>query len=343
MRDKRFADPGSTTGSGVITAKILRPGADNRAWPGWQAQTILNRMTETFTIAHLTDVHLSPVAGFTPRYWNLKRMAGLLNWHSKRRGMHSRAVADLLVADAKALRADHVVITGDLINLGLPAEYVSALEWLQAIGPPERVTVIPGNHDIYSSLHGDAGVTRWAAYMGGEAETLAFPFVRRFGPVALIGLNSAVETPPFAASGQLGPDQIEVTRDLLERLHDDDAIRVVLIHHPPLAGLTSARRALKDVKLFQRMLEKTGAELVLYGHNHKPLLTWLETVNGPLAVIGGASASAARLYKNDPLAQYNLFTFFKSEEGLRIRQIVRGLERPDGPVVKLSERVLEKR
>ena len=88
------------------------------------------------------------------------------------------------------------------------------------------------------------------------------------------------------------------------------------------------------------MLEKTGAELVLYGHNHKPLVSWLTSATGRMPVIGGASASAARVHKHEPLAQYNLFTFFKTADGVRIRQIVRGLETPGGPVVKLSERVL---
>ena len=298
-------------------------------------------MTETFTLAHLTDVHLPPVNWVPLRYCNAKRALGLINWLRLRRRVHSREIADQLVADAKALRADHIVITGDLINLGLPHEYEAALAWLKTVGPPERVTIVPGNHDIYSSLHGDAGIARWAAYMGGDADTHAFPFVRRFGPIALIGLNSAVETPPFVASGQVGPDQIEVVHDLLQRLGDEGAVRVVLIHHPPLQGLASGRRGLKDAAHVQRMLEKCGAELVLYGHNHKPLLTWLKTAAGPVPVICGASASAARLHKSDPLARYNLFTFFKSGEGVRVRQAVRGFETPGGPVVKLREAVLE--
>ena len=298
-------------------------------------------MTETFTLAHFTDVHLSPITGFTPRYWNPKRMLGLFNWHTKRRGVHKRAAADRLIADAKNLRADHIAITGDLINLGLPQEYEAARDWLTTVGPAERVTVIPGNHDIYSSLHGDIGIGRWADYMGGDADTHAFPFVRRIGPLALIGLNSAVETPPFVAAGRLGPDQIEVTRDLLERLGDEGLIRVVLIHHPPLAGLAPPRRALKDASVFQRMLEKNGADLVLYGHNHKQQLTWLNTINGPLPVVGGGSASGARYYRDDPLARYNLFTFFKSGDRLRVRLAVRGMETPGGPIVKLSESVLE--
>lgn len=298
-------------------------------------------MTETFTLAHFTDVHLAPIVGFTPRYWNAKRMLGFLNWHLKRHGVHKRSVVDRLIADAKSLRADHIVITGDLANLGLPLEHEAACTWLRSVGPPDRVTVIPGNHDIYSSIHGDEGVARWAPYMGSEADTLAFPFVRRIGPIAMIGMNSAIETPPFVAAGRLGGDQIDVARDLLERLHDDGAIRVVLIHHPPLPGMTSAKRALKDAGHFQRMLVKSGADLVLFGHNHKPSVTWLDTETGPAALVGGASASAARPYRDDPLARYNLFTFFRTGDRVRVRQALRGIESPDGPVVKLSEAVLE--
>lgn len=298
-------------------------------------------MTQTFTLAHFTDVHLAPITGFVPRYWNLKRLAGFVNWHTKRRGVHQRATADRLIADAKSLRADHIAITGDLVNLGLPGEIEAATQWLATVGQPDVVTVVPGNHDIYSSLHGDSGVARWAGYMGGDADTHAFPFVRRIGPVALLGLNSAIETPVGVAGGRLGSDQIEVARDLLERLGDEAVIRVVLIHHPPLPDLAPPRRALADAPMLQRAFEKSGAELVLYGHNHKPLLSWIDSVTGPVAVICGGSASGSRPYKNDPLARYNLFTFFKSGDRVRIRQTVRGLETPDGPVVKLSETVLE--
>lgn len=297
-------------------------------------------MTETLTLAHFSDIHLPPMPGFGLRYWNAKRALGFLNWQRGRKFVHHREVADRLIADAVALRADHIAITGDLITLGLPSEYERARAWLEGVGPAHRVTIVPGNHDIYSKVHGDAGIARWAAYMGGEPETHAFPFVRHIGPVALVGLNSAVETPPFVASGRLGPEQIDVVRDLLQHLGDDGVIRVVLIHHPPLPGLASSRRALRDAAHFARVLEKTGAELVLYGHNHTPLETWLPTAGAPVPVIGAASSSAAKIHKGEPLARYNLFTFFKTASGVRIRHAVRGIEVPDGPVVKLSEHVL---
>ena len=38
-----------------------------------------------FTIAHISDVHLSPIDGFTPRHWSLKRALGYANWLRQRR------------------------------------------------------------------------------------------------------------------------------------------------------------------------------------------------------------------------------------------------------------------
>ncbi|MFA5955781.1 metallophosphoesterase [Hyphomicrobium sp.] len=297
-------------------------------------------MTEAFTLAHFSDVHLPPVFGAGWPYWNAKRMLGYLNWMRKRRRVHHGTIADKLIADAKALRPDHIAITGDLINLGLPQEYEAALAWLKKVGKPANVTVVPGNHDIYSSLHGDPGVARWADYMGGEDDNLAFPFVRRVGPIALVGLNSAVETPPFYASGKLGRHQLEITGELLDALGEEGAVRVVLIHHPPLPDLAPSRRALSDAAHLAHLLERGNAELVLYGHNHRTRVDWLASRRGPIPVVGIGSASAAIAHGEEPTANYNLFTFFKNENGLRIRHIVRGIDGDVGTVKKISETVL---
>ncbi|MEZ5899631.1 MAG: metallophosphoesterase [Hyphomicrobiaceae bacterium] len=316
------------------------------AWSGKFSLPTASDMKTPFTLAHFSDIHLSPIAGFGLRHWNAKRTLGFLNWQRGRKRVHEREIADRLLMDAIALRADHIAITGDLINLGLPSEYEAARSWLDALGSPEDVTVVPGNHDVYTRLAGHIGVARWAAYMGCEEGSLAFPFVRRIGPLALIGLNSAIETPPFVASGRLGAHQIEVAGEMLERLADEDVIRVVLIHHPPLPGLASARRALADAAQFARVLERAGAELVLYGHNHRERLNWhvdaaTRTGSAPIPVIGVPSASAARAHKDEPLARYNIFTFFPGEDGLRIRYTIRGLETPNGEIVKLAESILE--
>src|SRR5262249_9372956 len=148
------------------------------------------RAAMTLTIAHLTDVHLGPIAGLGPRYWNLKRGLGYLNWIRTRRHDHRREVVDRIVADMEQQRPDHIAVTGDLANLGLPQEHIAALAWLESLGSPERVTVVPGNHDIYSAIGRDPGARRWAAYMSSNAEGAIYaggdgarPFVRVIGDV----------------------------------------------------------------------------------------------------------------------------------------------------------------
>ena len=87
-----------------------------------------------------------------------------------RRLAYQRNVLDRVVADMSAQQPDHVVVTGDLANIGLPQEHINALAWLKALGPPERVTVIPGNHDIYSRIGRDPGTRRWAPYMASNRQ-----------------------------------------------------------------------------------------------------------------------------------------------------------------------------
>src|SRR5262245_25012223 len=165
-----------------------------------------------FVLAHVSDPHLGPVP--TPRLAELvgKRGLGFINWHRRRR-LHRPDVLDALVADLAAAAPDHIAVTGDLVNIALDGEFGAARQWLAGLGSPHDVTVVPGNHDAYvRAAIGFAG-RHWDAFMRGDASsplapTARFPFVRRRGPVALIGLSTAVPTAPFMATGRLGADQL---------------------------------------------------------------------------------------------------------------------------------------
>jgi 3',5'-cyclic AMP phosphodiesterase CpdA len=304
-------------------------------------------MTDTVLLAHISDVHLGPITGFHPRYWNLKRGLGFLNWHRGRRFVHQKGVADAIAADAVAQRPHHIAVTGDLANIGLPGEYEAALAWLEALGEPGQVSVVPGNHDIYTArLHGASCLERWAKYMTSDSWGAAraaeggqgFPFVRQVGGIALIGLNSAVPTPPFIASGRLGAAQLAALAGTLDRLAD--VIRVVLIHHPPLAGQAPRLRGLVDAAEFERVIDSHGAELVLHGHNHRDMLSWRTWTRGHVPVVGVASGSVGRPHKSEPLARYNLYTLRRDGGKVHIERRTRGLSEPGGPVRELSRAAL---
>lgn len=287
-----------------------------------------------FTLAHLSDIHLPPVPWPRLAELDLKRALGLGNWHLGRKRQHRRQVLDALVADLHSQRPDHIAVGGDLVNIGLPAELAAARRWLDGLGSPAAVTVVPGNHDIYGPFGRDPGIERWRDFMRGDDGTAAFPFVRRFGRIALIALSSAVPTPVFWASGRLGPAQLQPLAGLLQDLGAQGCCRIVLLHHPPLPGQADRRRGLEDARELAEILAWHGAELVLHGHNHQATVRWLERPARRIPVIGVPSASATP-GAHTPAARYHMFAIEPAAAGWRIGLTGRGFQ-PDGRIAEVD-------
>ncbi len=290
------------------------------------------------TIAHLTDIHLGPVTGLAMRYWNVKRALGFANWLRHRAEAHDPAALARLCEDLALQRPDHVLVTGDLTNLGLPSEHARAATWLSRLGAPDKVSVIPGNHDIYSRIGKDEGTARWRPFMASDETSQAlaprawgFPYVRRLGAIAIVGLNSAHETPPFVAAGALGRTQLERLEAVLDALGREKLFRLVMIHHPPLPGQAPPMRALKDAAGMQEVIARAGAELVIHGHNHRVSLKRVESSAGPVPVVGGASASLGIAYKGETLGRYNIYEIGEPPSW-RVEVTARGFLSPGGDI-----------
>jgi 3',5'-cyclic AMP phosphodiesterase CpdA len=183
-----------------------------------------------FSLAHISDVHLAPLPQVRPAELRGKRFIGYHSWQYRRRYIHRPEILQVVVTDLLAHRPDHVALTGDLINLSLQAEYRVAAKWLEALGEPEWITFVPGNHDAYVPFPWDTGLGLWSGYMTGDmaiagAHNVAglaapFPFVRQRGNVALIGASSAVPMGWRLAAGRLGMPQIEALRAILRELRN---------------------------------------------------------------------------------------------------------------------------
>lgn len=276
-----------------------------------------------FTLAHFSDPHLPPLP--KPRLKELagKRALGYLNWTRNRHKYYRREVLDALVRDLQAERPDHVAVTGDLVNLALPAEFAAAQPWLRSVGAPESVTAIPGNHDAYVRATRHRFVEDFGEYLSGhEAATQAFPFLRRRGPVALIGLSSAVPTAPFMATGTLGAAQIEGLERILVSLSTEQLFRVLLVHHPLRSD--SRPKRLTDSAAVIALLEKHGVDLVLHGHDHIHSTMWFDGPDRKIPSIGVPAASALA-HGRHPAAAYNLYKIERDGNAWRCEQISRGV------------------
>ena len=262
-------------------------------------------MPTTYKLAHVSDLHLGPLPDVKPRQLFSKRIFGYMNWRRGRGRMHRVEVVAAMLADLKVQAPDHVIVSGDLVNIALPQEFVFAAEWLRKLGTPDRVTVVPGNHDAYVPLAWNEAWAHWRDYMAGDDAPATgdpdadFPFLRRRGEgaVVIVGLSSAVASPPTFATGKLGRDQLRRLDALMAGLAGETtpACRVVVVHHPPVRALTAFRRRLVDDKALGVVLARHGAELVLCGHEH---LMKLGTLAGPerrrgIPVVVAPSASLA--------------------------------------------------
>jgi 3',5'-cyclic AMP phosphodiesterase CpdA len=298
-----------------------------------------------FVLAHLSDPHIAPLPTPSPTELVGKRALGFINWRRKRGAIHLSAVLERILDDLDASAPGHIGVTGDLVNISLPTEFAPARSFLQRLGPPSEVTLVPGNHDAYVRAAADYPQLHWGDYMRGDEapaagpDTPTFPFVRRRGPLALIGLSSAVPSLPMLAVGRLGKAQLQRLADILRELGRAPLFRIVLIHHPPLSKRSHYFKRLVDGDALREVLARHGAELVIHGHDHRHSLSWLAGPKARIPVAGVPSASAAPHGEHDG-GGYNLYRIEASGSGWRCEMISRGLDDSGAHIVERRRLVL---
>jgi 3',5'-cyclic-AMP phosphodiesterase len=224
-------------------------------------------------IAHLSDIHtLDPhTRRSSARYRVATKFVSLgrpVDPASRARKL-TRALAV-----AKASGADHIVITGDLTEMGDATEFEHLATLLSDARIPEGgLTLVPGNHDAYTSgaawrraLEGP--LARWA---GASAERAGMTVIR--GDVAFLPIDTSCFQSLARSGGLFTPD---AARAVQARI-DDPALRgkavVLVMHHPPfihhrnpvaqwIDGLRGCAHVLD-------MLARHPHVQILHGHLHR--------------------------------------------------------------------------
>lgn len=296
------------------------------------------------TLGHLSDLHATDPSRASLAALSSKRFFGWLSWNLRRSRLYKREIATALLDDLKREAPDHVAVTGDLINISLPAEFKAAAGILRALGTPDWVTLVPGNHDAYVDMPFERAWAHWSSYLESDPAEIedvsdsartshypnAFSFpgrlpsVRIRGDLALVGVCTALPTKPFIAGGKVGSGQLEQLESTLETLRARDLCRVVLIHHPVVDGHVAKRRRLSDSGALREVLERAGAELVIHGHNHRSEFKSLVGRDGEIPVVGVRSGSYGGPNPKKT-AQYHIYQLerAKPDTGLRFQVSLR--------------------
>ncbi|MEX3011956.1 metallophosphoesterase [Hoeflea sp. TYP-13] len=266
-----------------------------------------------FRLAHISDIHLGPLPRLTARELASKRITGYVNWHRNRRKRLFGNILESLLEDINSANPDHLAITGDLVNLAARAEIEMAAGWLAETGDPEKVSVVPGNHDAYVPGAFKTLCNAWRPFMLGDDHSVSasgdnlFPYLRKRGDVALIGVSTASATLPFMASGIFDRRQAHALSDILGQTGNEGLFRIIMIHHPPVRGATRLHKRMLGIRRFSGVLKSHGAELILHGHTHLDTLHHLPGKHRTVPVVGVPSASEAHGGRRPP-SGYNIFT-----------------------------------
>ena len=308
-----------------------------------------------FVLAHLSDPHVPSRLTTWPTAMLNKRVFGYLTWQLRRVRIHRREVLNALSLDLAENSANHVAVTGDIVNIALPREFVHAADWLRTLGPPDRVTVVPGNHDAYVAVSWNRSWSAWNNFMTSDDPAAAprrnlpqrssrlapetFPIYRRRGPLALVGLSTALPTAPGRSSGCVGPAQLERLADYLRRAGDAGLFRVVLLHHPPRAEQLPKYKQLTDAETFRGVIAEAGAELILHGHEHR---FRYEELAGPDGIVPSFGVPSASMLPpgEAAAAQYHLHHIRRSGEQWAIETHIRTYSRARACFLESARRVL---
>jgi 3',5'-cyclic AMP phosphodiesterase CpdA len=273
-------------------------------------------------IAHFSDLHVLALEGVSRTRFLNKRFTGWVNLRVKRQLKHRPAYVRAIAREITRAKVDHVIITGDLTNLALEQEFEATKQLLEddLHLDAEHVTVVPGNHDLYTrgALRTQRFTTFFKHYMDSDLPELAaeielgrFPVVKLRGKLAIIGLTSAVPRLPLVASGRLGRPQLEALERILA--HDEVKKRtaIIALHHPvhnPRSRLKTMIEGLVDAKGLIRAVDGLATGMILHGHLHHRVQRPLSTRAGTVLAVGATSASLDHI-DDHKMAGFNLYDF----------------------------------
>lgn len=225
-------------------------------------------------IAHLTDLHVRP--------------HGLPAYRTAETNMLTeRAIDAVLALDP---RPDLVLITGDLTDNGLVAEYENLKRMLSRL--PMPVWLIPGNHDRRENLK-----QVLADYPGLSDHPTYAQWSVDLGPVRMIGLDTVL---PKSGAGRLCPERLA----WLEQKLAEDSARptIVAMHHPAfLCGLHHMDRInlIEGAAEFEAIVRRNPQIVrILAGHHHRPIQALFA---GTLAMVAPSVAHQVVLDLTDTL------------------------------------------
>jgi 3',5'-cyclic-AMP phosphodiesterase len=276
-------------------------------------------------LGHISDLHLADRSRY-PRN----------GFAAKDCEKHSVRLLKGLLEGLREAAVEHLIVTGDLTLSAEPREFERAADLLRPWAEAGKLTVVPGNHDVWTAESVETG--RFLRAIGPDGRGMrkaapSYPHVAPLGDDAvLVALDSARwGEDPHATPGRLGTEQLKAARELV-RTHEKAGRAVLLAFHhhvvlPPErvpSDAYVARMPLADADQVVRLAAELPVAAVLHGHRHTAFRVDLPGVAGPTPVFCAGSASRVA---DEPVRRARAQIYELDRNGVRgVEALVAGLE-----------------
>ena len=240
-------------------------------------------------IIQLSDIHVWRYT-YNPLHLLNKRLIGIASLLAGRAANFRLERLDPVIERVRSLGADHLLITGDLTTTALPGEFRDARKALDVLlGNPARVSVIPGNHDRYTT--GSVRSREFETHFGEFAPSREFPWLRWLDhDTAILGLDPTRSH--LSARGLLPGKQLAAARRLLDEAPVRPRRLIVASHYPDVAPPTYAHelqpKRMRNANQVVDWLAGVGPHLYCCGHVHAAWAFVPPSIPNQLCVNSGA-------------------------------------------------------
>ncbi len=271
-------------------------------------------------LGHISDLHLSdrqryPRNGYAPKDCD----------------RHSLRLAQRIVEELDRAAVDHVVVTGDLTLSAEASEFEKAAKLFRRWADAGRLTVVPGNHDVWTAE--SVKTSRFLRMVGPDGKGMrrpepCYPFAAVPSPeVAIVALDSArYGEDPLTTPGRLGTAQLQACLGLIrEHVKEGRAVLLALHHHLMLpreriaSDAAVARMPLADADKVVRMVADARVAGVLHGHRH---CAFRVDVPGAAGLTPVLCAGSATRVSDVPVRRARAFVYEVDRGGVRSVQPV---------------------
>jgi Icc protein len=219
-------------------------------------------------IAHLSDLHLLEPDHAARQGEARRRLAYLTVGRPNDAPRRRRRAASVLAAAARS-GADHVLVTGDLTEDGIDAQFAILAEVLAESGlSPAQVTLLPGNHDAYEDGGAFERALRGPLAAYAATSTPGVPVFLR--DVAILPMCTAVAQPYTRSAGVIDGRELEIAAQMAEQSRLSGRALVLAMHHSPRrrAPVVQWIDGLVQHAAIGEILERHDHVHVLHGHTH---------------------------------------------------------------------------